>query len=83
MKEIEITRAGMFTVGAMFVIPSVLLGQAQPHSSTAAYVGSAACKTCHPAIYERWSKTRMANVVRDPRRIPTPSFPIFPNPIRW
>ena len=40
-------------------------------------------RTCHPAIYERWSKTRMANVVRDPKSIPTPSFPTCPNPTRW
>ncbi len=33
----------------------------------ATYVGSEQCKTCHPATYERWSKTRMANVVRDPK----------------
>ena len=34
------------------------------------YAGSAACKTCHPAIFQRWTKTRMANVVRDPREHP-------------
>ena len=31
------------------------------------YVGSAACQKCHAEIYERWKKTPMANVVRDPR----------------
>lgn len=31
------------------------------------YVGSEKCKTCHLSTYERWSKTRMANVVRDPK----------------
>jgi hypothetical protein len=31
------------------------------------YVGSASCQKCHAAIYERWKKTPMANVVRDPR----------------
>ncbi|HEY4012829.1 MAG TPA: c-type cytochrome [Polyangiaceae bacterium] len=35
-----------------------------------AYVGSAACGACHAAIYERWAKTPMANVVRDPREHP-------------
>ena len=34
------------------------------------YAGSAACRTCHPAVYERWKKTRMANVVRDPKEHP-------------
>jgi predicted CXXCH cytochrome family protein len=35
--------------------------------SQATYVGSERCKTCHAGTYERWSKTRMANVVRDPK----------------
>ena len=39
------------------------------------YVGSAACKSCHTSIYERWSKTRMANVVRDPRLHPDAIIP--------
>jgi predicted CXXCH cytochrome family protein len=34
------------------------------------YVGSIACKGCHEDIYARWSKTRMADVVRDPREHP-------------
>ncbi|HTF72217.1 MAG TPA: multiheme c-type cytochrome [Edaphobacter sp.] len=48
-------------VALLFLIP--LSGFAQ----TTQYVGSATCKTCHPAVYERWSKTRMANVIRDPK----------------
>ena len=46
---------------------------------TAHYVGSAACKSCHAEIYERWSKTRMANVVRDPREHPDA---IIPGPLK-
>jgi predicted CXXCH cytochrome family protein len=34
------------------------------------YVGSKACQKCHAQIYERWRKTPMANVVRDPRESP-------------
>ena len=34
------------------------------------YVGSTACRRCHAATYDRWAKTRMANVVRDPRQHP-------------
>jgi predicted CXXCH cytochrome family protein len=41
------------------------------------YAGSAACQTCHPRIYARWSKTRMANVVRDPREHPDAIIPDF------
>jgi len=39
------------------------------------YTGSAACKTCHSVTYERWSKTRMANVVRDPKEHPDAIIP--------
>ena len=34
------------------------------------YVGSQSCAKCHASIYERWKKTPMANVVRDPRQHP-------------
>ncbi len=34
------------------------------------YVGSEACAKCHASIYERWKKTPMANVVRDPQKDP-------------
>ncbi len=46
-----------------------------PSAGIARYVGSAACQQCHPAIYERWSKTPMANVVRDPRQHPEAIIP--------
>ena len=39
-------------------------------AQSAQYTGSAACKTCHPATYARWQKTRMANIVRDPKEHP-------------
>src|SRR6202163_4171516 len=44
-------------------------------AQTATYSGSAACKTCHPAVYNRWSKTRMANVVLDPKTHPNAIIP--------
>jgi predicted CXXCH cytochrome family protein len=44
------------------------------------YVGSAACKGCHEEVYARWSKTRMANVVRDPREHPDAIIPDFSKP---
>ena len=34
------------------------------------YVGSQSCQKCHTEIYDRWKKTPMANVVRDPRTHP-------------
>jgi predicted CXXCH cytochrome family protein len=39
-------------------------------AASAHYVGSAACEKCHAQIYERWKKTPMANVVRDPKEHP-------------
>src|SRR3954453_9535446 len=44
------------------------------------YVGSEACRRCHQPIYERWSKTRMANVVTDPREHPEMVLPDFTKP---
>jgi predicted CXXCH cytochrome family protein len=37
---------------------------------SAHYAGSLACRKCHAEIYDRWQKTPMANVVRDPRQHP-------------
>jgi predicted CXXCH cytochrome family protein len=44
-------------------------------ASEAHYVGSQACQQCHSDIYERWKKTPMANVVRDPREHPDAIIP--------
>jgi predicted CXXCH cytochrome family protein len=44
------------------------------------YIGSAKCQTCHVEIYGRWSKTRMANVVRDPRQHPDAIIPDLSKP---
>ena len=47
-------------------------GQASPQAT---YVGSSRCGDCHPAVYARWSKTRMANVVTDPKEHPDVIIP--------
>jgi predicted CXXCH cytochrome family protein len=44
-------------------------------TNTAHYVGSQSCKKCHEEIYERWKKTPMANIVRDPREHPEAIIP--------
>ena len=51
-------------VAGLLVVSGGLMAQSSN------YAGSAACKSCHPEIYARWSKTRMANVVQDPRMHP-------------
>jgi predicted CXXCH cytochrome family protein len=43
--------------------------------NSAHYVGSKACQKCHAEIYERWRKTPMANVVRDPHEFPDAIIP--------
>ena len=50
--------------------------------ASAHYVGSQACAKCHEEIYDRWKKTPMANVVRDPHSYPD-AFPADPshNPV--
>ena len=58
------------SVGFSFLSTTPAAAQAAQAPATAGaaatYVGSQACRRCHAAIYERWSKTRMANVVTDP-----------------
>ena len=50
--------------------------------NSAHYVGSQACQQCHAQIYERWKKTPMANVVRDPREHPDAITPdLSTNPL--
>src|SRR5215471_17367859 len=65
----------MLRISALFALAGLaLLGQ------PSTYVGSAACKTCHPQIYNRWSKTRMANVVLDPKTHPEVILPDLSKP---
>jgi predicted CXXCH cytochrome family protein len=61
----------------------LILAAANAFAQNPTYVGSAACKTCHAAMYARWSKTRMANVVRDPKTHPDAILPDLtkPNPL--
>ena len=60
-------------------LPATVAVDAQPPvtgvAASAHYVGSTSCKKCHPDLYERWSKTPMANVVRDPREHPKAIIP--------
>jgi predicted CXXCH cytochrome family protein len=44
-------------------------------ANSAHYVGSRSCQKCHGQIYERWRKTPMANIVRDPREFPDAIIP--------
>jgi len=63
------------------------VGSPQPAANTDAvkerYVGSVACQQCHAGVFERWSHTRMANVVTDPKASPEVVLGDFskPNPL--
>ncbi|GAC1655587.1 MAG: hypothetical protein NVS9B15_16460 [Acidobacteriaceae bacterium] len=60
-----------FLAFAVLLGPSNATGQAQPAGRSvvgqAKFVGSESCKGCHTAAYDGWKKTRMANVLRDPK----------------
>ena len=57
-------------------IPSKAEEQEQVSTANSAhYTGSKSCEKCHAEIYERWRKTPMANVVRDPREHPEVIIP--------
>lgn len=47
------------------------------------YVGSTTCAPCHQATYDSWKKTRMANIVQDPKIHPQAIVADFskPNPL--
>lgn len=49
-------------------------------ASTAHYVGSSACQECHKDVFARWSKSLMANVVRDPKEHPDAIIPDLSKP---
>jgi len=54
---------------AMFGLQGeVAVSEQTPHS--AHFVGSESCKSCHVQQFNGWKRTRMANVVRDPREHP-------------
>jgi predicted CXXCH cytochrome family protein len=55
--------------------PQPIAGEQEAAVREAHYVGSATCQTCHQDIYARWAKTRMANVVRDPKLHPDAIIP--------
>ena len=69
--------AGCLSFATMWVVAQ------SPAPATATYVGSAACGRCHAPTFERWKRTRMANVVRDPREHPEAIVADFttPNPL--
>jgi predicted CXXCH cytochrome family protein len=52
------------------MIAANVLATSQTSSEGANFVGSQVCKNCHAQQFNGWKKTRMANVVLDPRLHP-------------
>ena len=65
------------------LVPVAAVAETNPPPDHGRYVGSLACKGCHEEVYARWIKTRMANVVRDPKEHPDAIIPDIskPNPV--
>jgi predicted CXXCH cytochrome family protein len=72
------------STGALSAAPSAQAAVTPPAQAAPpqppTYVGSTTCRACHASLYERWSKTRMANVVRDPRDHPDAIIPDLSKP---
>src|SRR5262245_53163300 len=64
-------------IGGFLSIATAALRSQTATPPAAQYVGSQSCRRCHAPTYERWSKTRMANVVRDPKQHPEAVLPDF------
>jgi predicted CXXCH cytochrome family protein len=75
--------AGHPPVQAIFASMTSGGSGAQAPIAGAHYVGSKACASCHRDQYDRWAKTRMANVVTDPKLHPEVVVGDFktPNPL--
>ena len=67
----------LLSVVAVAVCVSINLHSQTPPRT---YVGSATCGDCHQTIYQRWTKTRMANVVTDPHVKPQVIIPDLSKP---
>jgi predicted CXXCH cytochrome family protein len=72
---IRIAAGAALLVGLTMSAAVAVRSQAAPQ-----YVGSQACRRCHAPTYERWSKTRMARVVQDPKEHPEAVLPDFSKP---
>jgi predicted CXXCH cytochrome family protein len=71
-------------VGYLRHLPLVASLAAQPTAEqgtsvvpSSSFVGSARCQSCHEDVFARWRKTKMANVVRDPKVHPEAVSPDF------
>jgi predicted CXXCH cytochrome family protein len=76
----------MFLLVLATLLASILAlfsAQTPQQTRSAQFVGSKACESCHKTTYDRWAKTRMANIVVDPKVRPDAILADFstPNPV--
>ena len=96
---ISVFAIGLLVPGSLSQVCAAQLRAAEetpPHPTTAQstpqdasrpvakYTGSESCKPCHVAAYEGWKKSRMANILLDPRAHPEAVVGDFahPDPLR-
>jgi predicted CXXCH cytochrome family protein len=60
--------------------PAAALAAPSAAADSRRYVGSSACKNCHLSTFDHWSKSLMANVVRDPKEHPDAITPDLAKP---
>jgi predicted CXXCH cytochrome family protein len=60
-----VPKASIIVLTAVLLAAGTSAQEPKPH-----FVGSESCKRCHATEYDNWKKTRMANVVRDPKEHP-------------
>jgi hypothetical protein len=75
VSPIAILSAIFCLLSLMILVPAGPAQQPQAH-----FVGSESCKGCHAETYNSWKKTRMANIVRDPKEHPEAVIPDFTTP---
>ncbi len=84
MKRKEPVPVRLATIFSLFCLLALFVLQTLPANAQnapgAKFVGSRACQACHADIYNRWQKTPMANVVRDPREHPDAIIPDLSKP---
>jgi predicted CXXCH cytochrome family protein len=68
----------------LLILVAIAAARGQPPAGPGnGYAGSQACATCHPGTFASWKKTRMANVIQDPKTHPEAIVGDFakPNPL--
>lgn len=79
----RICSAALLSISVVVLAPAQSVTRSASTGAAAVqahYVGSESCKACHAKVYNEWTQTRMANVVRDPRVHPDAVLSDFTNP---